>query len=62
MRSLPLPTAPAGNGPGLNFTIEDTAGCSCEQIIAVQGLGKGHEKFGCSTGAMEDWVALVNQL
>jgi hypothetical protein len=49
-----------GNGPNLSFTIEDTAGCSCEQIIAAQGLGKGHTKFGCSISAMQDWIALVN--
>ena len=24
------------------------------------GLGHGHTKFGCSTSAMEEWVALVN--
>ena len=53
-------TSPRGNGPGLSFTLGDTAGCSCEQIIAAQGLGKGHEKFGCSISAMQDWVALVN--
>ncbi len=49
-----------GNGPGLVFTTEDTAGCSCEQIIAAQGLGAGHVKFGCSISAMQDWIALVN--
>ena len=55
-------TPPPGNngGPGVTFTIEDTAGCSCEQIIEALGLGKGHEKFGCSISAMEAWVALVN--
>lgn len=55
-------TAPrgGGRGPDLSFTLSDTAGCSCEQIIDAQGLGKGHEKFGCSISAMEDWVALVN--
>ena len=47
-------------GSGAVFTIHDTAGCSCEQIIAAQGLGKGHEKKGCSGGAMQDWVDLVN--
>ena len=46
--------------PGKIFTIEDTAGCSYEQIIAEQGLGKGHEKHGCSISAMEEWVDLVN--
>ncbi|MCP4663080.1 MAG: DUF11 domain-containing protein [bacterium] len=51
---------PPGGGPGDVFTIFDTAGCSCEQIIVAQGLGKGHVKFGCSVGAMNDWVELVN--
>jgi len=50
---------PKGNGPLASFDIYDTAGCSCEQIIAVQKLGKGHEKFGCSLGEMEEWVEYV---
>ena len=49
-----------GPGPGETFTIEDTAGCSCEQIIEAQGLGRGHVRFGCSIGVMRDWVDLVN--
>ena len=48
-----------GSGPGLSFTTTDTGGCSCEQIIAAQGLGQGHVKFGCSISAMEDWIALA---
>lgn len=51
--------SPNGNGPNRSYTIEDTAGCSCEQIIAAQGLGNGHTKFGCSISAMDDWVALI---
>ncbi|MGB6642214.1 MAG: ExeM/NucH family extracellular endonuclease [Thermoanaerobaculia bacterium] len=51
---------PNGNGPGDSFTIGDTGGCSCEQIIEALGLGKGHEKHGCSVGAMRNWVDLVN--
>ena len=47
-----------GNLSGL--TIWDTGGCSCEQIIDALGLGKGHEKFGCSTGVMRVWIDLVN--
>jgi predicted extracellular nuclease len=54
-------TLPKGQGPGQSFTIGDTAGCSCEQIVAAQGLGKGHLKFGCSLGEMEEWVEWVNQ-
>ena len=49
-----------GKGPGLSFTIEETGGCSCEQIIGALGLGNGHVKFGCSNGAMRSWVDLVN--
>jgi hypothetical protein len=41
-------------------TTTDTAGCSCAQIIAALGLGKGHTKHGCSISAMDEWVALVN--
>jgi len=52
-------TPPNGTGPGLVFTTTDTRGCSCEQIIDALGLGKGHEKFGCSISAMLDWVELV---
>jgi hypothetical protein len=51
---------PNGVGPGVGFTLEDTAGCSCAQIIEAQGLGLGHEKFGCSIGAMLDWVKEVS--
>ena len=54
-------TAPNGRGPLLAFDIFDTAGCSCEQIIVEQHLGKGHMKFGCSIGAMRNWVNQVSQ-
>ncbi len=43
-----------------SFTVEDTAGCSCEQIIEVLDLGGGHRKHGCSLGIMRRWVAAVN--
>ena len=52
--------APKGKGPRKAFTVEDTAGCSCEQIIEEMGLGKGHKKFGCSISAMEEWIDAVN--
>ncbi len=48
-----------GNGNGRSYNTTDTGGCSCEQIIAAQGLGRGHTKHGCSISAMDDWVALV---
>ena len=52
-------SAPNGNGPGRSYSTEDTAGCSCTQIVTAQGLGKGHSKFGCSIGVMDNWVRLV---
>ena len=38
------------------FTLTDTAGCSCEQIVDALGLGHGHKKFGCSSGVMRQWL------
>lgn len=52
-------TVRKGKGKGRSYSTTDTAGCSCEQIIAAQGLGNGHTKFGCSNGAMDNWVELV---
>jgi hypothetical protein len=46
-------------GANRSYWIEDTAGCSCEQIIEAQGLGGGHSKHGCSISAMDDWIELV---
>jgi hypothetical protein len=43
------------------YTTQDTAGCSCEQIIENLGLGEGHTRFGCSNSAMKDWIGLMNQ-
>lgn len=39
--------------------MEETGGCTCEQIIVALELGQGHVKFGCSISAMQDWIALV---
>jgi hypothetical protein len=38
------------------FTLDDTRGCSCEQIVEALGLGAGQLMHGCSLGTMEDWV------
>ena len=43
-----------------SFSLVDTAGCSCEQIVAERGLGKGHLKNGCSVGVMKVWVDQVS--
>ena len=47
---------PPQAGRKFSFTTEDTGGCSCDQIILAAGLGEGHLKYGCSTGAMLDWM------
>ncbi|HVF60373.1 MAG TPA: lamin tail domain-containing protein [Thermoanaerobaculia bacterium] len=54
-------TVTPGGGSPTPFTLHQTAGCSCEQIIAALGLGKGHGKHGCSTGAMEDWIESLEE-
>lgn len=53
-------TYPEGMGPDRSYSIWDTAGCSCEQIIYEMGLGQGHSKFGCSISAMDEWVYYVS--
>ena len=48
-----------GHGPEATFTIEDTAGCSAEQIIEEAGLGQGNLDFGLSFGGIRDWISEV---
>ncbi len=50
---------PNGGTPNRTYTVQDTAGCSCSQIIDALGLGNGHAKHGCSNGTMEQWVTSV---
>ncbi|MEE8368340.1 MAG: hypothetical protein V3S30_08475 [Thermoanaerobaculia bacterium] len=54
--------APPQAGSKRSFSIADTGGCSCEQIVAEVGLGGAHLKFGCSTSVMLAWVELVGGL
>ncbi len=44
------------------FTTEDTAGCSCEQIIDELHLGNGQRKFGCGLPVMLFWTWVVDDL
>lgn len=53
-------TPPSGKGPQRSYTLAETGGCSCEQIIEAMGLGNGHTKFGCSIGEMDNWVESVS--
>jgi len=42
------------------FTTEDTAGCSCEQIIDELGLGHFQRSYGCGLWVMKFWVHRVS--
>ncbi len=55
---LTFDTAP-GSGGGHSFTVAQTAGCSCVQILDAMALGAGQRKFGCTTGTLEDWIAAL---
>jgi len=44
------------------FTLADTRGCSCTQILDILqaktgGDFEGHRKFGCSKSIIEDWIS-----
>ena len=48
---------PGRSGRMPSFTIADTAGCSCEQILDRGGrLEAGERNFGCSPGTMKNWT------
>jgi len=51
-------TAPPGKGGRVpSFTIADTKGCSCGQILDRTGtLEAGERSFGCSPGTMKGWT------
>lgn len=51
-----------GKGPQESFTMKDTYGCSCFEILdkIKEKTGSdltGHYKFGCSKSIIEDWIA-----
>ena len=51
--------AASGEPRPRRYTLTDTGGCSCTQIIAALGLGDLHERFGCSALVMRRWVRLL---
>jgi hypothetical protein len=53
-------TAPP-NPQGVVYTLEDTAGCSCEQIVDNLGVGRGHLKHGCSFSVMDEWLMFLEE-
>jgi hypothetical protein len=44
------------SGAEYGFHVSDTAGCSCEQIVAVAGVGAAHLRYGCSTSVILEWI------
>jgi hypothetical protein len=54
-------TGTKGKGSERSYSTADTAGCSCDQIIAICGYGTGHGKSGCSNGVMDLWTGLFDQ-
>ena len=50
--------APKGRSSSMpSFSIADTRGCSCEQVLDRRGkLEAGERSFGCSPGTMKDWT------
>lgn len=50
--------SPKGKGPEKDFTMEQTRGCSCFQILATYDEPmEGHYKFGCSQSVLEEFIA-----
>ena len=57
-----------GKGPDKGYSIEDTYGCGCNQILTWlnkeypgdYGELTGHWKFGCSQSILEDFMALIS--
>lgn len=46
-----------GNWPKADFTIEDTHGCNCEQILSlVPGNHEWEYKFGCTKGTIQNFI------
>jgi len=52
-------TVAKGKSSPANYTVGDTGGCSCEQIVEALGLGNGLLKHGCPPGVMQNWVGMV---
>ena len=53
-------TAASRKAPKWAFNITETAGCSCDQIIAELRLGRGLRRYGCPVEVMTTWVTTVS--
>jgi len=50
-------TVPEGQQPPPHYTLVDTGGCSCEQIVSIMDLGTHNLRYGCRTDVLDDWIA-----
>jgi hypothetical protein len=47
-----------GNNPSLVYSMKNTRGCTCLQIVNLLEAGEGHAKHGCSPSIMEEWTGI----
>lgn len=52
--------SPSRKAPKWTFTITQTAGCSCDQILSALRLGKGLRKYGCPQEVLTTWTTTVS--
>ncbi|MEL6870091.1 MAG: ExeM/NucH family extracellular endonuclease, partial [Pseudomonadota bacterium] len=45
---------------GLSFTTQDTAGCSCTQIVERLSLAAGQLRQGCTTRVLQKWIGQLD--
>ncbi|MBK9259378.1 MAG: hypothetical protein IPM54_06025 [Polyangiaceae bacterium] len=43
------------------FSIVDTGGCSCDQILDALGGDRNQSQYGCNFGTIVNWVRLVEK-
>lgn len=43
-------------GSSSPFTVDDTAGCSCMQILGEMGVSRQQQRLGCPTGVLREWI------
>ena len=46
------------NQQSIVYDMQNTRGCSCQQILTTLGLGEGQFRHGCAPGIMERWTGI----
>ena len=55
------PVCGPGNDPSIVYSMTETKGCTCEQIVGKMGAGEGHLKKGCSPSLMEEFTGISHE-